>query len=126
MTDIKYTQIISEIVCVAKMPTNCIDDMEDKDYNEDMAQLSIEYFVAESKDIVELNVVLATAKAFNYNVRPIEERIAYLQKKLNESTRFDFEFEMAIKQREDNKSREIENLFVAYDITMAEIKNRSL
>ncbi len=126
MTDIKLDHIISEIVCVAKMPTNCVDDMEDKDYNEDMAQLSIEYFVAESKDIVELNVVLATAKAFQYNVRPIEERIAYLQNKLNESTRFEFEFEMATEQREENKSREVENLFVAYEITMAEIKNQSL
>lgn len=119
MTNFNYTHVIAEIVEVAKMPTDCIDAMEEKDYYHDMSQRTIEAFIVDCKEICELKAILATASVFGYNVRPIEEAIATLQHKQRQSAQFDFEFEMATLQREEDKHHHMESLFVAYEITQA-------
>lgn len=114
-----YLSMIAEITAVASMPTECIDDMEYQDYQQDMAQRSLEYFSTETNSIVELKTVLAVAQTFKYNVSCIENRIATLIRKQQQTAHFEHDFEMAIREVEKEKEIHVASLFTAYEIMQA-------
>lgn len=119
MTNISYANIIAELVSVANMPTDCVDMMEEKDHYADIAQMSLDYFVEESNSFVELKAVKAVADAFHYQTRIFDEKMAYLQMKAQRFAHFDYEFEMATQQVQEEKHHQMESLFVAYEATQA-------
>lgn len=113
-----YLDVIAELVSISKMPTEDVDMMEEKDYA-DQAQHTIECFVEECQDTVELSALLAVAKRLHFYVKPIEVRIAELQHLEMVKRQREYEFDMATFEVADRKHHKVQSLFVAYEATVA-------
>lgn len=121
-----YTDIITEIVNIASIVTNCVDDMEEQAMAEDNAQQTLDFFVEESTNVVELRALKAVADSFHYRTKAIDERLAILVNRKAKMAHFELDFELAISELEDEKHHQCETMYVVHAITTAEQANQAL